>query len=173
MVRSSYRAAGAIGGLLLLIGAAILIALTPERGPLWAGTGAMTVGLGMGFCATTFLVSVQGSVGWAERGMATSTNLFLRTVGQSLGAGIFGAILNYGVFRHIPEAGDIVNRLLLPGTRESLGPEQIAKLGGAIAGSLHDVYLILAVLALIVLGLTLALPAGLSPTRPGKGDRGG
>jgi EmrB/QacA subfamily drug resistance transporter len=173
MVRSSYRAAGAIGGLLLLIGAGILIALTPERGPLWAGTGAMTVGLGMGFCATTFLVSVQGSVGWAERGMATSTNLFLRTVGQSLGAGIFGAILNYGVFRQVPEAGDIVNRLLLPGTRESLGPEQIAKLGGAIAGSLHDVYLILAGMALVVLGLTLALPAGLSPTRAGKGERGG
>jgi EmrB/QacA subfamily drug resistance transporter len=168
MVRGSYRVAGAVGGVFLLIGAAILIALDPSRGPVWAGTGSMMVGLGMGFCATTFLVSVQGSVGWNERGMATSTNLFLRTVGQSLGAGIFGAILNFGVFREIPEAGDIVNRLLLPGTRESLGPQAIAKLAGAIAGALHDVYLIIAVLAVIVLGLTLALPKGLSPTRSGR-----
>jgi hypothetical protein len=129
----------------------------------------MVIGLGMGFCATTFLVAVQGSVGWSERGMATSMNFFLRTVGQSLGAGIFGAIVNLGVFREIPEAGDIVNRLLLPGTRESLGPQAIANLGGAIAGALHDVYLIVAVLALAVLGLTLALPAGLSPTRPAAG----
>lgn len=174
MVRNSYRVAGAVGGILLFIGAAILIALTPERGPLWAGAGSMMIGFGMGFCATTFLVSVQGSVGWGERGMATSTNLFLRTVGQSLGAGIFGAILNLGVFREIPEAGDIVNRLLLPGTRESLGPEAIAKLGGAIASSLHDVYLILTLMALAVFALTLALPAGLSPTRPAVGkDSGG
>ncbi|MDB5410708.1 MAG: EmrB/QacA subfamily drug resistance transporter [Rhodospirillales bacterium] len=168
MVRRSYRAAGAIGGVLLLIGAAILIAMDPGRGPLWAGAGASMIGLGMGFAATTFLVSVQGSVGWGERGMATSTNLFLRTVGMSLGAGICGAIVNLGVFREVPEAGDIVSRLLLPGTRESLGPQEIARLTDAIAGSLHVVYLIIAAMALAVLLLSLALPAGQSPTRPAR-----
>ena len=50
--------------------------------------------------------------GYGERGMATSSIMFMRIVGNSVGAAVFGAILNYGVSRRIPEAGEAVNRLL-------------------------------------------------------------
>jgi hypothetical protein len=35
-----------------------------------------------------------------------------------------------------------------------------------VASSLHDVYIVAAVLAAIALAVTLLLPAGLSPTQP-------
>ena len=109
---------------------------------LWAGVGAFLIGIGMGFCNTAFIVSTQASVGWNERGMATSSTMFMRIVGNSVGAAVFGAILNFGIHRRIPDAGDAVNRLLEPAARQSLGAAEIARLSEAVAGSLHDVYVV-------------------------------
>ena len=81
----------------------MLILLTPASGLLWAGGGAFLLGVGMGFCNTAFIVSIQASVGWNERGMATSSTMFMRIVGQSVGAAVFGAILNFGIYRSCPK----------------------------------------------------------------------
>ncbi len=51
MLRASYRAATNVGGIFLVIGTAMLIALDPSRGPLWAATGTGLVGIGMGLDA--------------------------------------------------------------------------------------------------------------------------
>jgi EmrB/QacA subfamily drug resistance transporter len=166
MIRTSYRSAGIAGSLILLAGTAVLLALEPERGPLWAAAGAATLGLGMGFCNTTFIVSVQTAVAWGERGAATASNLFMRTIGQALGAALFGAVLTTGIARRVPEAGDAVNRLLQPGARASLGEAMTARLIDAFAASMHAAYFIVGVLALVVLAFTWRIPARLSPTRP-------
>ncbi|MBI2320064.1 MAG: MFS transporter [Betaproteobacteria bacterium] len=165
MVGTSYRTAGAIGALSLAAGTAMLIALDPARGALWAIFGACVVGIGMGFCNTTFVVSVQASVAWNERGVATSSVLFMRTLGQMAGAALGGTILNIGIQRHAPEAAGAVDRLFAPGLRESLGADGIARISQAVAQSLHEVYVITGILALATLALALWLPAGLSPTR--------
>jgi MFS family permease len=166
MIRTSYRLAASIGGVCLVIGSIVLILLTPASGLLWAGGGAFLLGVGMGFCNTAFIVSTQASVGWAERGMATSSTMFMRIVGQSVGAAVFGAILNFGVYRLLPDAGDAVNRLLAPAARQSLDPAQIARLTEAVGSSLHVVYTIAGLVAVASLILALALPARLSPTTP-------
>jgi len=168
MVRTSYRFVGTAGALVLIAGSAILIALEPTSGVLWAICGAFTIGVGLGFCNTTLVVAVQASVGWNERGVATSSNLFLRTIGQTLGAGLGGAILNFGISRHAPEAVAMVNQLFDPHLRERIGASGIAHLTQAIANSLHQVYLISGLLAVLTLVLTLMLPVGLSPTRSAR-----
>ena len=170
MVRTSYRLTGLLGALLLVVGSVILMSLDHGDVLVWVTTGASLIGIGMGFCNTTYLVSVQASVGWNDRGIATSSMLFLRTIGQSLGAGIGGAILNISLARYAPEAGDTLNQLLDPNLRATLAPDTIDHLGHAIASSLHDVYLIAGVLAGVTLALTPLLPAGVSPTRPAKED---
>jgi hypothetical protein len=119
----------------------------------------------MGFCNTAFVVAIQASVGWAERGVATSSYMFMRIVGQSVGAAVFGAILNFGFSRYAPEAGDLVNRLLDPGLRHSLGSAELAHLSQAIASSIHLVYIIAGLAAVVTLALACALPAALSPAR--------
>ena len=120
----------------------------------------------MGFCNTSFLVSTQARVDWNERGMATSSIMFMRIVGNSVGAAVFGAILNFGINRRIPGAGDAVNRLLEPAARQGLGAAEIARLSEAVAGSLHVVYMVAGLVAVVSLFLALALPARLSPIRP-------
>jgi hypothetical protein len=57
------------------------------------------IGVGMGFCNTTFMISVQTSVAWRQRGAATSSTMFLRFLGQSLGAAMFGAVACPGARR--------------------------------------------------------------------------
>jgi MFS family permease len=170
MIRTSYRLAATIGGVCLVIGSLALIMLTPASGLTWAGGGAFLLGVGMGFCNTAFIVSVQASVGWNERGMATSSAMFMRIVGQSVGAAVFGAILNFGIYRKLPEAGDAVNRLMAPAARQTLGAAEITRLAEAVGASLHVVYIIAGLVAVISLTLALALPARLSPTRSRRGE---
>jgi EmrB/QacA subfamily drug resistance transporter len=166
MIRTSYRLTGVLGGFIVIAGFGLLIAMTPSDGPLWAAGAAAVAGCGMGFSNTTFLVSIQTAVGWADRGAITAGNMFMRTIGQALGAGLFGAILNHGIAMHVPEGGEAVNRLLEPGMRDTLAPEVIARLSAAIASSLHDVYVIGALMACAVLALTSRIPAGVNPVRP-------
>jgi EmrB/QacA subfamily drug resistance transporter len=170
MVRTSYRLVAVIGGLSVVAGSLMLVALEPGRTLAWAATGSFVIGIGMGFCNTAFVVSIQASVGWTERGVATSSYMFMRIVGQSVGAAVFGAVLNFGLHLRAPEAGDLVNRVLDPGLRHSLGAAELARLSEAIASSLHLVYILAALAALITLALACALPAALSPTRPRAGS---
>jgi EmrB/QacA subfamily drug resistance transporter len=165
MLGMSYRAAALIGGLIMIAGVALLLDLAPADGAVWAGAAAAVLGLGMGFSNTTFIIAVQTSVGWGERGAATSANMFLRTIGQSIGTGIFGAIFNFGMGQHIAGANDEINRLLQPATRTGLGAEEVARLSAAIGDSVHQVYLAAGVLALVLLIVGLLIPSGLSPVR--------
>ncbi len=164
MVRMSYRAAAILGGVIMIVGAALLLTATPEYGPVWVGFAAAILGLGMGYSNTTFVIATQTSVGWSERGAATSANMFLRTVGQSVGTAIFGAMFNLGI-GSITGAEDEINRLLEPATRASVEPGEAMRLSEAIAAAIHNVYLVGGVLALGLFALAFLIPAGLSPIR--------
>jgi len=144
----------------------VLMTLDPSDSLLRVGAGALLNGIGMGFCNTAFIVSTQAVVGWNERGMATSSMMFMRMVGSSVGAAVFGAIVNFGIHRQLPEAGNAVNRLMQPAARQGLGADELARLTEAIASSVHVVWVIGGLVALASLILALALPARLSPTRP-------
>ncbi len=168
MLSFSYRTAGAVGGVIVVLGSVIMVALDPARGPLWAAVGAATVGLGMGFSNTTFVIAVQSSVGWGERGAVTAANMFMRTIGQSIGAGIFGAVFNLGMTHYLPNfstSGNEVDRLLQPELRQSLGSAKIAELSHAIGASMHNVYILAGLMAVVVLVLALRIPAGLNPAQ--------
>jgi EmrB/QacA subfamily drug resistance transporter len=166
MIRTSYRLSATIGGICLVAGSLVLILLTPASDLLWAGAGAFLLGVGMGFCNTAFIVSIQASVDWSERGMATSATMFMRIVGMSVGAAVFGAILNFGIYSRLPEAGEAVNWLMSPAARQSLPAIELAQLTEAVGDALHLVYLLAGLVAVISLILAVALPARLSPTRP-------
>jgi EmrB/QacA subfamily drug resistance transporter len=164
MVRTSYRTTGSIGGLCLIAGSLMLAVLDPRLGPTWAAIGACAIGVGMGFCSTTFVVSTQTNVGWSTRGAATSSILFMRMIGQSLGAALGGAILNLNIARHAPDLGGKVDKLLTPGLREQLSGADIVAFSDAIGAAVLQIYLFAGTLGVAALMLALALPRGLSPT---------
>ena len=165
MTQTSYRTTGLLGAVALIAGTSLLIALDRDSTLFHLALAAMLIGLGMGFCNQTFLVAIQSSVGWNERGMATASILFLRTIGQALGAGVGGAIVNFGVARFVGDSDQSLNQLLEPMRRADLPADTVLRLTGAITASLHDVYLIAAVLALLTFSAVMIIPAGLSPER--------
>ena len=162
MLRTSYRVTAAVGVAPLLVGCFLLVLLDPSRGPLFAGLGATFVGVGMGLTNNTFTVAIQGSVGWAQRGMATSTMSFTRIIGQALGAALFGGTINAELTRAGAGAG-IVDRIMDPALRRTIAAADLAPLTNAIAIGLHDVYLITTALALVMLAASFFLPPGLNP----------
>lgn len=87
------------GAALLPIGAISFVFLSPTTQPLLAGLGSLVMGFGMGFLSTAAIVLIQDSVGWAERGAATASNLFARNLGSTLGAALLGTVLNFRLAR--------------------------------------------------------------------------
>lgn len=165
MIRTSYRVTAAIGAGALVIGAAMLAMLEPASILLWPATAAFVMGIGMGFCNTTFLVAIQATVASHERGIGTSSQMFMRIIGQSVGAASFGAIINFGVDRLLPGSGNLVNRVLDPATRATLGADNLTRLADAVGVAAHQAFLLAVVLAMATLAAAIALPARLSPVR--------
>jgi EmrB/QacA subfamily drug resistance transporter len=162
MLRTSYRVSAMIGGAALVLGSVVLIGLTPTRGPIWAGAGALLVGTGMGFCNTTYLVSVQAAAALRDRGAATASSMFMRIVGQSVGAALFGALVNFGLMRHGAH-GDVAEQLMAPLLRQNLGTAEIMTFTEAMASALRNVHVVGALIGLVVLVLATRLPRALSP----------
>ncbi len=98
--RFGLRATLLFGAALLPAGALAFLVLKPGTAPAVAGIGSLVMGLGMGFLSTAAIVLIQGSVGWAERGSATASNIFSRNLGSTLGATVFGGVLNLSLARH-------------------------------------------------------------------------
>jgi EmrB/QacA subfamily drug resistance transporter len=167
MARTNFRVAAVCGGVLLIAGALLMAMSTTVYS---VTSGAIVVGIGMGLCNTTFIVACQAEIGWENRGAAVSSNLFLRSVGMAIGAGIGGAVINFAIARAAPGSGDTVRQLLTPATRAQLPDAVIAQLADAIGRALQDVYLTSALAAALALAFGLALPAALSlthaPERP-------
>jgi EmrB/QacA subfamily drug resistance transporter len=162
-LRFSYRTTALCGTVPMLIGSCVLTTLNAGSNIALAYAGIMLLGLGFGMINSVFVISTQGSVKWELRGAATSSNIFLRQVGQSIGSAVFGAVFNIGVYSRIPNAGKVVGQLMDPQRRALIPAFDLARDANAIALSLHEVYLILLCLAVVAAGLVLALPANLRP----------
>ncbi|MBV8187601.1 MAG: MFS transporter [Alphaproteobacteria bacterium] len=166
LVHTGYRTTAMIGGAALAIGSIVLVAVTPARGPLWVGAGTMLVGIGMGFCNTTFLVSVQAAVERTQRGTGTASNIFSRLVGQSVGAALFGGLVNLGVMLIVPEARDAAENLMDPALRRGLPADELVALTQAMAAALQNVHLVAAVAGVAALVVGSRLPRTLDATAP-------
>ena len=157
----SYRKSSSLGSIVLIAGSVMLALLSPGLGAYWAIGSAFVVGLGMGLTNMGFFVGIQSSVDWHQRGVVTSSYNYSRIIGQSLGAAVFGGIVNAAL---AGQAGgsDVGSRLLEPALRETMSAAELAPLMDAFAGALHHIYEINVVLAFLTLVSALALPRGLS-----------
>jgi len=119
---------------------ALAIFLGPGCGLLVPAWGTACFGLGLGFANTALLIAVQTSVTWEQRGVATASTMFFRTVGGALALGGLGAVLAAG-FRHDPSIPAwAANQLLGPDHGASLGAGVLARLGGLLAERLQIIF---------------------------------
>ncbi|MBY6412769.1 MFS transporter [Rhodococcus sp. BP-252] len=93
-LRFGFRATAMTGGTIAVVGAGATT-LVGSDSPIWMiAAVCFVVGLGMGLIASPTLIAAQTSVEWEERGVATSTNMFARSIGSAVGVAIFGAVVN-------------------------------------------------------------------------------
>lgn len=97
-------------------------------------------GLGMGALSMPYLLGVQNAVPRRQRGIATSTVQFFRSIGGAVAVAALGAILT----SHLTGAGleglD-PNAILQPEVREGLSAVSLAALEEALLAGLRPVYL--------------------------------
>lgn len=167
LISVGYRVTSMIGGVSLIIGSVAFVTMTAESGPIWAATGSFFVGIGMGLTSTAFIVSIQSSVCWQQRGIATAANMFMRNLGNTIGASLLGGVLNNQLSHFLNESADRTGRtlsvdsanILLKESERNKLPISVQQiLQDGLTVSLHTVYFVVLVLAVISLILVLFIP---------------
>jgi len=163
MLRTSYRAAVVLGSAMFGVGSVVLAVMPTSSSAVWPCIGSLLFGFGMGSCNTTYIISVQAAARARDRGAAAASNVFMRLVGQSAGAALFGAMVNTGIAHYAPQAREVAERLMDQAVRLTLPAPELAHLVSALAGAIQNVYIVVVVLAVITLLLGAAMPRRLSP----------
>ncbi|MGD6871783.1 MDR family MFS transporter [Sutcliffiella horikoshii] len=165
LLKIGFRTTSIIGGVALILGSIIFMTLSPDDGPVWAAFGSFMIGVGMGFSTTAFIVSIQSTVPWQKRGVATASNMFMRTLGSTIGAALLGGILNSRIQEHLRENGaldqfslDSTTLLLNEEQRNQLSESMRVLLQDGLTSALQTVYLVVAGFAVISFLLILLLP---------------
>lgn len=165
LLKIGFRTTSIIGGVALILGSIIFMTLSPDDGPVWAAFGSFMIGVGMGFSTTAFIVSIQSTVPWQKRGVATASNMFMRTLGSTIGAALLGGILNSRIQEYLRENGaldqfslDSTTLLLNEEQRNQLSESMRVLLQDGLTSALQTVYLVVAGFAVISFLLILLLP---------------
>jgi EmrB/QacA subfamily drug resistance transporter len=154
------------GAVLIAIAAAGFLAL-PYPGPIWGIViDQIALGAGFGLLSTPLLVGIQSVVGWEERGVVTSANMFARYLGQSLGAAIFGAIFNAAILSRLETAPSSLqaglphklNKLISTLHNPALGQQARSFLQHAIYIATHHIYAGMGIFAILTLLCVLIAP---------------
>lgn len=159
--RVGFRRPVIVGaGIVMVSLAATALALSPTSN-LWVLRVAMfAYGLGMGLSLTAQLLAVQSGVEAAERGIATATNLFARSMGGALGAGAFGAMFTASLGTTV--SAETAAALLDPHRRDLVTSEVVRV---ALADGLRPIFEVSA-----VLGLAAFLVSFFYPRDTPRGD---
>ncbi|WP_066187332.1 MDR family MFS transporter [Gracilibacillus phocaeensis] len=146
VLRIGFKQTAFIGGIALFIGTLLFFLLDADKGPIYAGVSSLVVGVGMGLTSTTFIVAIQNSVSWQERGAATSLNMFMRVIGSAVGASLLGGLLNLRL-QHFyqQQAVDVdmpnTDALLNQDLQDTISSDTLTLMQDGLSYALHTVYL--------------------------------
>jgi MFS family permease len=161
VLRMSYRLSSTIGAVILVTGSTLLVLLHPGANPLQPIVAAGVMGLGMGITNISFVVAIQANVEWSQRGAAMSSLFFSRIIGQSFGSAVFGGIFNAGLASRGSVNGNEFVHLLQEGHQQIANIPGIQGVLDALAHSLHNIYLLSGLVAVLVLAAVLTFPSAL------------
>ncbi len=157
VVRFGLRPVMLLGAVLIPIGSIAFVTLSPTASPIVAGVGSLVAGLGMGLLSSASIMMIQEIVGWSERGAATASFIFARSLGNTFGATLFGAVLNYRLVSAGFGGAAASDKLrdLLDGATQNAVTSQTLR--AALEGALHITFV--AMFAIALLAALSVLPA--------------
>lgn len=144
-----YRPFPIIGTALVTLSFFLFSHLTINTGQIILTIWMLILGVGIGLFMQVMTLAVQNSVERKDLGTATSVVIFFRTIGSSLGAAIFGAILTSRLTYHLQQTVPGAKSLHLTASNLSAAPKVLQALPPTIhqgileafARSFHDVFL--------------------------------
>jgi EmrB/QacA subfamily drug resistance transporter len=149
------------GGLLIsAVGAAAMAYGLKPGCPLWVPQAAsMLFGTGLGFANTSLLIAVQTSVAWEQRGIATASTMFFRTVGGALSIGALGGILAATLRRDPSLPVEAASQLLGPEHGRHLPPDLLQRLAGVLEDGLGTAFWVVFGLAVAAFAVGWLFPS--------------
>jgi len=136
----------------------------------------VVIGVGLGLCMQALILAVQNAVEMRDLGAATSASTFFRALGGSFGVAILGTVLNSRLNTELAVRMKEAVAQLPPAMQAKFAsgggkisinePQRLKELpdvihsaiSHAFVASLHTVFLTTALVAIIALVLTLAMP---------------
>ena len=157
-----YKIFPLVGAAGMTIGLYLLSRLDTDTG-FWEASAYMAVlGLGIGLGMQVLTIAVQNTVDYADLGVATSGVTFLRSIGSSFGAAIFGTVYanqltpNLAAVASLPPGVD-PRALQVPTALHALPDAVSAPVIKAYSDSLHVVFLAAAPVGLVAFVLAFFL----------------
>lgn len=168
LLKFGYRPVVITGMLLFVVGFLWLsrMGMASSYGDIFPSMAVL--GAGMGLAMVAILLAVQNTVPHHLMGIATSTNLFFRTIGGTLGVAIMGSVMSHRMMFHLGGARDPQlialaahpDAIVSEATRSNLSPEALDWLRIALASSLTNVFLVGAAIAALAFVIAWAFPSG-------------
>ncbi|MEQ6903092.1 MDR family MFS transporter [Nocardioides sp. YIM 152588] len=157
-----YKFFPVVGTLVMGVALVLLSTMDPDTHKWVTGAFLFVLGLGIGMSMQVLTIIVQGSVPYADLGVATSGVTFFRTMGGAFGTAIFGTLYANFLADRLP--GAIVEAqvrpadVATPALLHELSDSVIRPIVEAYADSLSEVFLWAAPVALVAFVLALLLP---------------
>nr|WP_245595225.1 MDR family MFS transporter [Fictibacillus gelatini] len=162
LVKNGQRAVGLLGTFVIIAGTVCLSFFQKDSMEFWFYPITALIGLGFGLVITLFTVSSQAAVDWSKRGVATASNTFFRTLGQTIGAALFGTYFNATLSNEIARHPDLtmgqMNQLINPEGTNALPAKIEAVLREILVSGLHHIFLVLIIIAVIAMLISANLP---------------
>lgn len=163
VVRWGFQRGGMFGAALVTLGVCGLV--LGAQAPAWSGLAftlsLIVVGAGMGPASLSFILAVQHSVSWNQRGVATGAVIFFRTIGGAIGVGLLGGLLAWqlgGLFTAAGARGIDVGSALRPETHHLLSRANLALVQTGLGRSLRNLYVQMLLFSVGALVCTAWLP---------------
>jgi MFS family permease len=130
-----------------------------------ASVAGFFMGIGMGFIMNACVIAVQNSVEWEQRGIATASTQFFRSIGGSISVAVMGALLNSRMASRLAEipnlpSGENADSLLTRESRDALPAALLDTMQHALSASLHEVFWFVMLAAVLCLVAASFFPKG-------------
>ena len=164
LLRVGYKKMTVLGMFFQICASVMLLSLNSASGQFFVCITSFVMGLGLGFCTTSLIVTVQSVVDWHSRGIATAAVQFMSTLGSTIGIAFTGMVVNGLIKRAVAPAGmealsvSTVNKLMDPLQRQLISQEQLFFLKSVLAVAIHGTFWLVMVLAVAGFITSLFLP---------------
>lgn len=176
LLKQGYRPPIVTGTVLISLSALSFILMNADTPYVFILVSMFVLGCGLGLSMTTYIVAVQNAVSSNERGSATSSQMFSRSMGGACGVTLMGAILSFRlkdeITTYITAHKDELSRKTIQQLEQAQGvtqseglatlPEEVAqRVSTFLAQSLDTVFLTAALFSIAALVVAwLLVPKG-------------